>query len=224
MKRFLTIVLALSCLMAVCCPAFAVVECKVPALTGAGEIYATMGDLYQAWGGYEGYPDYICGVWSTDGGMTNLTVAVTDNAAGEQGRAEILAMIADPSTVTFTTQPYSYRELNAIMEEVTAQMGGDSLIIGCGVYEMDNTVHIMVNDTGAEADRLAKALSKQYGGKVLVEMSNPLYTTTVEDSLLTYGSQEEVGDRMPVLPTVAVLAAAVGAGLVFIKGRIKHKR
>ena len=183
-----------------------------------------MGDLYQAWGGYEGYPDYICGVWSTDGGMDNLTVAVTDDQAGEQGREEILSLLENPDSVTFTTQTYSYRELSAIMEEISAQMGGDSLIIGCGVYEMDNTVHIMVNDTGEDADALAKALAKKYGGKVLVEMSDPLHTTTVEDSLLTYGTVEENGDRRPVILMGAVLAAVIGAGAAFMKDGSKRKR
>lgn len=223
MKRFLTIILALSCLMAICCPAFGAEACTVPPVDGGGN-YATMGDLYQAWGGYEGYPDYICGVWSTDGGMDNLTVAVTDDQAGEQGREEILSLLENPDSVTFTTQTYSYRELSAIMEEISAQMGGDSPIIGCGVYEMDNTVHIMVNDTGEDADALAKALAKKYGGKVLVEMSDPLHTTTVEDSLLTYGTVEENGDRRPVILMGAVLAAVIGAGVAFMKGGSKRKR
>ena len=61
--------------------------------------YATMGDLYQAWGGYEGYPDYICGVWSTDGGMSNMTVAVTKDKAGERGKEEILSLLESPNSV-----------------------------------------------------------------------------------------------------------------------------
>ena len=32
------------------------------------------------------YPEAVCGVWSTDGGMDNLTVAVTDDEAGERAK------------------------------------------------------------------------------------------------------------------------------------------
>ena len=83
--------------------------------------YSTMGALYQAWGGYEGYPDYVCGAWSTDGGMDNLTVAVTDDKAGEQGREEILSQLQDHSSVTFTTQTYSYRQLQQVMDEIVTE-------------------------------------------------------------------------------------------------------
>ncbi|MBR5537788.1 MAG: hypothetical protein IKU58_07805 [Clostridia bacterium] len=219
MKRFLVIIFTLTCLMAAFCPAFAAEACTVPPAAAEGK-YATMGDLYQAWGGHEGYPDYICGVWSTDGGMENLTVAVTDDAAGEQGREEILSLLENTDSVTFTTLTYSYQELSAIMEEVSAQMGGDSLIIGCGVYEMDNTVHIMINKDGEGADAVAKDLAKQYGGKVLVEMTGPFQNMIAEDAVLTYGEFAEETNRMPVILLIAALAAA-GAALAL---KLKPKK
>ena len=112
MKRFLTIFLALTCLMPWSGTALAAVECTVPKELSSGTAapdvliiggvpedntapdspaldmpadgastertaegkYVTMGDLYQAWGGYEGYPDYICGVWSTDGGSASVLI------------------------------------------------------------------------------------------------------------------------------------------------------
>ena len=223
MKRFLVIVFALACLLAACCPAFAAEACTVPPVEAVGT-YATMGDLYQAWGGYEGYPDYICGVWSTDGGMENLTVAVTDDEAGEQGREEILSLLGNAGSVTFTTQTYSYRELSAIMEEVSAQMGDDSPIIGCGVYEMDNTVRIMVSKDGAEADAVAKRLAEQYAGKALVEMCEPFQTTITEAPVLTYGELAAENNRMPVILLIAVLAVS-GAALAWkLPARLKQGR
>ena len=156
MKRFLTIFLALTCLMAWSGTALAAVECTVPKELSSGTAapdvliiggvpedntapdspavdmpadgastertdegkYATMGELYQAWGGYEGYPDYICGVWSTDGGMSNMTVAVTKDKAGERGKEEILSLLENPNSVTFTYQSYSYQELQEVNEAV----------------------------------------------------------------------------------------------------------
>lgn len=141
--------------------------------------YATMGDLYQAWGGWEGYPDYICGVWSTDGGMTNMTVAVTDDEAGEQGRKEILSLLQDPGTVTFTCQTYSYGELLEVNEAIVARMmAGSSPIIACGVYEMENKVGVAVLETAEGAGAVARELAETYGDKVFVELGDRIFTET----------------------------------------------
>ena len=216
MKRFLTIFLALTCLTALFCPAFAAVECTVPPagedvavldvlVIGGGEgetvpprepvedapadgifeeqpvdgKYSTMGALYQAWGGWEGYPDYVCGVWSTDGGMDNLTVAVTKDEAGERGKAEILSQLKNHDTVTFTTQTYRYSELLQVMEEITAQMGGDSPIVGCGVYEMENKVGVTLLETAETAEDTAEALLKKYGDRITVEAGSMSYEATL---------------------------------------------
>ena len=80
--------------------------------------YATAFDLYQAWfaqNGYENpYPDYISGVWSADGSMDHFVFGVTDDERGEAGKAEILRLVADDTTVDFAYQNYSYAELLAI--------------------------------------------------------------------------------------------------------------
>ncbi len=220
MKRFLTIVFSLTCLMALFCPAFAVVECKVPGaaapdvavldvpvLGGAGETYATMGDLYQAWGGYEGYPDYVCGVWSADGGMTSLTVAVTDDKAGEKGKQEILSLLADPETVTFTTQKYSYRELMEVNDEIVARMmAGGSPIVACGVYEMENKVHVSVLETAENAETVARELSAKYGDKLIVELGSEL--------ILDATAQESAGSQKGWVLVAA--AALLLGGLIFV--------
>lgn len=221
MKRFLTIVFSLACLMALLCPAFAVVECKVPGaavpdgavldvpvLGGAGETYATMGDLYQAWGGYAGYPDYVCGVWSTDGGMINMTVAVTDDKAGEQGKEEILSLLANPETVTFTTHKYSYRELLIVNDEIVAQMVvGGSPIVACGIYEMENKVHVSVLETAENAETIARELSAKYGDKLMVELGSEL--------ILDATAQESAGSQKGWVLVAA--AALLLAGLTFAR-------
>lgn len=257
MKRLLSVVLLLICLMALFCPVFAVVECKMPedlpgvksdvavhdvliiggtpeentapdapvqdvpadGMALGGMIdgkYATMGDLYQAWGGYAGYPDYVCGVWSTDGGMTRMTVAVTDDEAGEKGRQEILAMLANPETVVFTTQKYSYRELQKVMDEITVQMGGDSPIVACGVYEMENKVHVTVNREHEAAGGALSALTAQYGDLILVEEGEMIYDTLAlvtdtppEQMAVDLTAKPSIGNYFPLilLLTVLVLAA-----------------
>lgn len=221
MKRFLTIFLTLTCLMAWSCTALAAVECTVPkelsSDTAAPDVliiggvpedntaadgpaldmpadgastertdegkYATMGELYQAWGGYEGYPDYICGVWSTDGGMSNMTVAVTKDKAGERGKEEILSLLENPDSVTFTYQSYSYQELQEVNEAIVERMmAGDQSIVACGIYEMENKVHISVLETAENAEKTAQKLVKTYGDKVTVELGAMLFDTTMEET------------------------------------------
>ena len=195
MKGFFAIFLSLTCLMAVFCPVFAAETCTVPPVDGDGK-YANMGDLYQAWGGYEGYPDYICGVWSNDGGMENLTVAVTGDEAGEQGKKEILSLLKDPASVTFTTQEYSYAQLRQVMEEIELQMGGDSPIIACGVYEMDNTVHVTLFENAENAEAVAGELVKAYGDRVAVELGQTVMTHTILKEL---GDEQEHGKTLMVI-------------------------
>ena len=145
--------------------------------------YATMGDLYQAWGGYAGYPDYICGVWSTDGGMSNMTVAVTKDKAGERGKEEILSLLENPNSVTFTYQSYSYQELQEVNEAIVSRMmAGDQSIVACGIYEMENKVHISVLETAENAEKTAQKLVKPYGDKVTVELGAMLFDTTMEET------------------------------------------
>ena len=221
MKRFLTIFLTLTCLMAWSCTALAAVKCTVPKELSSGTAapdvliiggvpedntapdspavdmpadgastertdegkYATMGELYQAWGGYAGYPDYICGVWSTDGGMSNMTVAVTKDKAGERGKEEILSLLENPNSVTFTYQSYSYQELQKVNEAVVKRMiAGDRSIVACGIYEMENKVHISVLETAENAEETAQKLVKTYGDKVMVELGSMVFDTTMEET------------------------------------------
>lgn len=221
MKRFLTIFLTLTCLMAWSGTALAAVECTVPKELSSGTAapdvliiggvpedntepdstavdmpadgastertdegkYATMGELYQAWGGYEGYPDYICGVWSTDGGMSNMTVAVTKDKAGERGKEKILSLLENPNSVTFTYQSYSYQELQEVNEAIVSRMmAGDQSIVACGIYEMENKVHISVLETAENAEETAQKLVKTYGDKVMVELGSMVFDTTMEET------------------------------------------
>ena len=254
MKRLLSVFLLLTVLMALFCPAFAVVECQVPQKLpgiktdvavhdvqiiggtpeentapdapvqdvpadgmGLGGMidgkYATIGDLYQAWGGYEGYPDYVCGMWSTDGGMTSMTVAVTDDEAGESGRQEILSLLADPNTVTFTTQKYSYRELQKVMDAITAQMDGDSPIVACGVYEMENAVHVTVNKNHQAAEETIARLTAQYGDLVVVEAGEMIFSvlhcdTPFEQVAVDMTAKPTIGNYLPLILLLTVLALA----------------
>jgi len=177
--------------------------------------YSSMGALYQAWGGYEGYPDYICGVWSTDGGMTNMTVAVTKDEAGEKGKAEILSLLENPNTVTFTTQMYSYQELNAVNEEIVAQMFAGGLPINaCGIHEMENVVRIDLLETAENAQQLAQKLIDQYGNKVQVTFG-PAFNTLVEET-------DTQAEAIPGVLLVLLAVALVVVIIMVAKLSVRH--
>ena len=66
--------------------------------------FPTLFDLFHHWC-TDGYPDYVTGIWSTDGSSYNLTLGVTNDAAGEAGKQEILDQIEDDASVAFVTKP-----------------------------------------------------------------------------------------------------------------------
>ena len=67
--------------------------------------YRNAGELYEAWA--ENLPDYICGIWSIDGGTTNLTFGIQNNEAGDTGKQRMLDLIENDSSITFVYQEYS---------------------------------------------------------------------------------------------------------------------
>ena len=94
MKRMLILVM---CFLITCI-------CAVMVSAEDNGIYENAGQLYEAWMHQGGVPDYISGVWSTDGGYVNLTFGVVKGEAGQKGQQEILALVKDDSTVTIVFQ------------------------------------------------------------------------------------------------------------------------
>ena len=131
--------------------------------------YANIGELYQSWwmnGGDCPYPDYVCGVWSTDGTIDNLTVAVTKDDAGEAGKAEILSLIADESSVTFTYGAYSYKELLSVRDALLPYLGEETGAFGMGMDESENCVSIDIDISKPNSDIFIKDCIAKYGNMV----------------------------------------------------------
>lgn len=104
--------------------------------------FSTAGDLFQHWAS-EDYPDYVTGVWSTDGGYYNLTIGVTSDEAGEAGKQEILELIENDATVTFVSQTYSRNYLLQIQEELLPYFKQEELgITFTGLNDMDNYIEV----------------------------------------------------------------------------------
>lgn len=214
----------------------------VPAEREDGVYFADMSELYFYWqssGKYEYiYPDYVCGVWTETGDMSELVVAVTKDEAGEAGKEEILSLIENDSTVKFTYQSYPYHELRKVQEEITPLMGDASGIYGIGVYEMDNKVHADIDMSNPEAENYVKKLTAVYGDKIVFEGGSGIVldsasnavsydgaiaaTGTTETGIVNVGGEESVNNFwiFAVCGAVVIFAVAV----LFIVHRVRLKQ
>lgn len=181
--------------------------------------FATAGDLYQHWMAtnldYETspYPAYICGVYSTDGGIENLTFAVTKDEAGEAGKAEILALVSDKSTVSFTYQSYPHAELWAIQLELTPYLGDETGANSLGIQEIDNVLVIGINEENKNAETFMASCFEKYGDRIKFELNDGIF---LEDS--SFRATEDkglVGSRGFWYLAIALMATLF-VGILFI--------
>lgn len=116
--------------------------------SSAEAVFETAGDLYQSWAGVDNYPDYVCGVWSTNGSGDYLTIAVLDTEEGEQGKAEILDLVEDDSTVTFAYGEYSRNYLTNTLNEVTKlfKTSKEHGIVAVALSDKENRIALTVID------------------------------------------------------------------------------
>lgn len=160
MKRVVSLII---CLFMVC-------ACSVLASAEESGIYENAGQLYEAWVSQGGVPDYISGVWSTDGGTENLTLGVVKGEAGEQGKREILALVRDDSTVTIVYQTYSRNYLYRIQEEIVDAYFEEGLgLVTAGVMEKENKLRFEVHTDftdNADTQAMIQHVTEQYGDAV----------------------------------------------------------
>lgn len=174
MKKVFVMLLSLLCAL------------QLTLFASAAAQYSTAWDLYQAWMSAQPdwrqnpYPEYVCGVWSTDGGTNNLTIAVTKDEAGEAGMAEILELIENDDSVTFTYQSHSYAELLAARLEIESHFHEDNGMHSIGIYEMENQIFVGIDETNPNAEAFIKDLLKIYGDMVCIELSTGPVNTLEE--------------------------------------------
>lgn len=160
MKRFFALAM---CILVLCSGA-------VIASAEEASVYENAGQLYDAWTSQYGVPDYITGVWSTDGGHKNLTFGVLKGDAGEHGKQEIFALVRDDSTVTIVYQTYSRNYLYQIQNEIEdTYFDADFGLVTVGVAELENKLCVEVHRDFAEnVDTIAmiRRVTDQYGDAV----------------------------------------------------------
>ena len=157
--------------------------------------YMTMADLYQDWyasGKYEyNYPDYVCGVWTETGDMSELVVAVTKDEAGEKGKEEILSLIENDDSVKFTYQSYTYKELRQVQDEITSIMGDGTGIYGIGVNETENRLEAYIDITNPNAETVMWKFLGAYGDMIVFETGDGnIFDATTENMIIAAGGSD----------------------------------
>ena len=144
--------------------------------------YHTAGELFREYyNGYDALPDYICGVWSTDGGEENLTFAVQNTEEGNAGKLEIIELVENDLTVSFVYQHYSYNYLCRVQDELLPYLEKRIGIIASGVYQYENNVTLTVREKDRNSNEIVSALKEikeKYGDAVCIEYLNGNITTT----------------------------------------------
>lgn len=181
MKKFATFVFAI------------LLICSCSVIASAEEAkYNTAGDLYKAW--YENLPDYICGVWSTDGGTSNLTFGIQNTELGNVGKKEILELVNNDSSITFVYQEYSRNYLLQIQKELDEYFEKDLGLISTELDEKNNCIVFGIFEErkeDADTQNMIEEITKKYGNAVSIEYTDKLIILTADKNhpfmLLTVG-------------------------------------
>ena len=144
--------------------------------------YSTAGELYEAW--YQDLPDYICGVWSTDGGTSHLTFGIQDNEAGNAGKQKILALIENDSSVTFVYQQFSRNYLLELQKEIDEYFRKDLGLLSTGLDEINNCIVLGISKErkdNADTQSMVADITEKYGQAVSVEYTDKVVHTLAID-------------------------------------------
>ena len=139
------------------------------------EVYQTAYDLLQSWD--EQYPDYICGVWSSDGSSDRLIFGITRDEAGEAGKQEILARLIDDATASFVYQDYSYNTLRQMQMEIDSFFDKDVGLLGTGILVSKNKLEVGMDleHVTEEMKQFMEQCSGRYGDAVVFVQGEAAY-------------------------------------------------
>jgi hypothetical protein len=161
MKRLFVLILCL----------FVVFGCAAAAFAQEAGIFENARQLYDDWVSRDCVPDYITGVWSTDGGFDNLTFGVIQGEEGELGMQEILRLVHDDTTVTIVYQTYSRNYLYRIQEKIeNVYFQAGVGLVSVGVDEYKNRLCLEVHTDYAENENtlaMIRQVTAQYGDAVV---------------------------------------------------------
>lgn len=155
--------------------------CSCSIIASAAESkYNTAGELYEAW--CENLPDYICGVWSTDGGANNLTFGIQNNADGNAGKQEMLSLVKNDSTLTFVYQEYSRNYLLQIQREIDEYMIKDLGLVETALDEQNNCIELGIlteRKDDVNTQNMLEEIIDKYGKAVRVHYTDKIFDLTI---------------------------------------------
>lgn len=177
--------------------------------------YSTAGALYEDW--YNSLPDYICGVWSTDGGTSNLTFGIQKNEAGNAGKQEILELVENDSSVTFVYQEFSRNYLLGIQKEIDEYFEKDLGLISTGLDDINNCIVIGIlkeRTDNADTQNMIAEITEKYGHAVSVEYTDKILALTIGENKPSYTQMTPYTQQSLILPMVMMIVLL--SGVVFV--------
>lgn len=174
----------------------------------AEAVFETAGELYQSWAGVENFPEYVCGVWNTNGSTDNLTISVLDTKEGNDGKAEILELIENDSTVTFAYGEYSRNYLAHTLNEVTKlfKTNDEHGIVAAALLDKENRIKLTVIDeyeNSKESKETLDNLKAQYGEVFIISYEKePVYS---DDAAFISSTDISIHDEKPTPDFTTIL-------------------
>lgn len=204
--------------------------CSAEAQASGEGMYDNAGELLEAWMKDGGIPDYISGIWSTDGSYSNLTYGVVENEYGEFGKQQILSLVRDDTTVTIVYQKYSRNYLYEIMCDINTYFEKDLGLVVGGIDEYANRIELEIHtdykDNHATAAMIAE-LTGKYGDIVCFSYTDsypePVMGSSTVAPVMIFGTTHIVAnpDQPPLLLgfMLFICAAMIGFLIVLEKRR-----
>ena len=188
---------------------------------------ATMFELFMSW--KNDYPEYVCGVWSTDGTDQHMAVGILNNDLGEKGKQEILAQIEDDENVTFVYQKYSHSELLKVIDEIVPYLDEKSGLASFGLDDINNCINVDIVKEDVSDDFL-NMLSEKYGDKVAVNYldeypsweEEDLYIGDIGaiDNIETIGEKKTDVNKLFIVLSAIVIAGIAVAAYFTVKNKV----
>ena len=233
MKKFFVFLLSVVLIFTMSLGAFAdeayatytdgdVVVSNAPDYVSSNIEVKTMNDLFQYWE-LNGYPDYVCGVWSTDGSEQNLTVGILENTEGQK---EILEKIENDDAVTFVNQEYSKNYLLEVQNYLfgyykTVQDGVEECVPSSYIDEMNNVCVVDILKDKENDERVTALLSEletKFGKAVKVEYGAEIVDTYLETGTIATGPvtpSAPATDPKEAIPLISGGIVLIVFGLIY---------
>lgn len=132
----------------------------------AEEKFEKMKDLNNYWAENDAYPDWLCGIWTETGSLDNLVVSVLDTDEGNRGKQEILGLIEDDTSVTFTYGQYSRNYLVGVKDSFTYEQFQKLGLSYTAFLDAENRIELGVlyeKRDDPDVQKSLKELKAQYG-------------------------------------------------------------